>query len=104
MWVYEKSREDGINWFLEEYLDRNTLLEQFPYDLPGQLETGALDPKGSGSLTIPALVKATLLAIAVLVALHLLIGAGKQNRIILQKTYNWSTPPHPRLSPLPNSN
>jgi len=83
MWVFEKSREEGINWFLARHLDRDELLQQFPYDLPDQVETGVLDPKGFSSLR--SLLIVTAVAIAVLVGVHLLIGASQQQRILLDK-------------------
>jgi len=85
MWISEKTRDASIEWFYGEHQDRDELLEQFPYDLPEQYGRGVLDPKGFSSMSASGLVKVTLLAIAALVAVHLLIGATKTNRVVLNK-------------------
>jgi len=85
MWIYEKSREEGINWFLGEHLDRDELLEQFPFDLPDQVERGVLDPRGFSAMRADKLALVTLIALGTLIAVHLLIGVSKANRVILDK-------------------
>ena len=72
MWIYEKSREEGINWFLGEHQDRDELLQQFPFDLPDKTEAGILDPKGH--INLAGLIKVTLVAMAILTGVHFLIG------------------------------
>jgi hypothetical protein len=80
MWVSEKSREDGINWFLGEYQDRKELLAAFPYELPPQTELGVLDPKGH--ISLPNLIKFTVGAVAFLVLVHFLIGVSQSQRVL----------------------
>lgn len=72
MWVYEKPREDGIDWFLGEYLSRKELLKAFPCELPPQTEMGVLDPRGS--INLPGLIKVTLAAMVFLALVHFAIG------------------------------
>lgn len=78
MWVSEKTREEGISWFLGEQQDRKELLAQFPYDLPQPTETGILDPKGS--IGLPMLIKATLAAAIFLSLVHFLIGMTQRQQ------------------------
>jgi len=85
MWIFERTRDESVDWFYAEHLDRDELLDQFPYDLPEQYGRGVLDPKGFSAMSSAGLVKVTLLAIVVLVAAHLLIGATKTNRVVLDK-------------------
>jgi len=72
MWAYEKSREEGINWFLVEYQNRKQLLEQFPFALPVPTEPGILNP--TGHINLAKLIKITLAGMAIMVLIHFLIG------------------------------
>jgi len=83
MWIYEKSTAEGINWFLAEHQDHKELAAAFSAELPPKTEMGVLDPKGYMSLS--KLVKVTLIAVAVLVCVHWLIGLGKQNKVLLNQ-------------------
>lgn len=83
MWIYEKSTSEGINWFLAEHQDRKELAAAFSAELPPRTAMGVLDPKGYMNLS--RLVKVTLIAVAVLIAVHWLIGFGKQNKVLLDQ-------------------
>lgn len=81
MWVYEKSREEGISWFLSEHIDWRWLAEQFQSTLPYKEEKGVLEPRGFtsyGQLGI-----ATAIAIAVLFVTHFCLSFTQPDRMIL---------------------
>lgn len=81
MWIYEKSREEGINWFVGEHLDRKELEKQFPdAALPVQTERGALDPRGR--VNLPLLIKTTIAGIIILTLVHFLVGFGQQQKTV----------------------
>ncbi|HWK05831.1 MAG TPA: DUF4178 domain-containing protein [Puia sp.] len=83
MWIYEKSTAEGINWFTAEHQDHKQLAAAFSAELPPKTEMGVLEP--SGYMSLNRLLKVTLIAVAVLVGIHLLIGFGKQNKVLLQQ-------------------
>ena len=83
MWIYEKSTAEGIDWFTAEYQDRKELAAAFSAELPPKTEMGVLEP--SGYMSVSRLLKVTLIAVAILVGIHLLIGLGKQNKVLLQQ-------------------
>jgi len=81
MWIYERSREEGINWFVGEHLDKKELERQFPgAALPAQTERGVLDPRGRTNL--PLLIKTTFAGIIILTLVHFLVGFGQQQRTV----------------------
>jgi len=81
MWIYEKSSEEGINWFVAEHLDAKELARQFPdAALPAQTERGVLDPRGR--VNLPLLIKTTLAGMIVLILVHFLIGFTQQQKTV----------------------
>jgi hypothetical protein len=81
MWIYEKSSEEGINWFVGEHLSAKELARQFPGAiLPTQTERGVLDPRGR--INLPLLLKTTLAGMIVLILVHFLIGFTQQQRTV----------------------
>lgn len=81
MWVYEKSRDEGVNWFVAEHQDRKELTRQFPNAaIPAQNEEGVLNPKGR--LNLPLLIKTTIAGLLILFVAHYLIGMTQQERTV----------------------
>jgi hypothetical protein len=81
MWIFEKSNDEGINWFIAEHQNRKELEKQFPNAaIPPQTERGVLDPRGR--INLPILIKTTLAGMLFLTLVHFFIGAAQQQRTV----------------------
>ncbi|MEI6945900.1 DUF4178 domain-containing protein [Paraflavisolibacter sp. H34] len=95
MWVQEKDQKGNISWYLGEYVFAAEMEQHFsfPFRLPPQWGVGALQP--TGYINPAKLVSATLLAIACLVAVHVLAATTREERLLTQNTYtfpnDWQT-------------
>lgn len=87
VWIREKSKREGIVWFLGEHIPGKELEKAFGDNLvlPYKIGVGAVEPKGYVDPTKIAVV--AFAAVVLLLFAHLLTTTGLQNRVIHQKTY-----------------
>jgi hypothetical protein len=82
MWVYEKSKDENIDWFLAEHIPRSTLQSQVSFPLPPKVGRGPLERRGYFDGW--RLIQATLIAAVLLILVHTFVSLGQQDKTILK--------------------
>ena len=91
VWIKEQNKQDGITWFLGEHVSGNELEKRFdmPAGAPYKIGIGAVEPKFF--ISPLKLVRMAGIGVLFLVALHLLISSFRQNRVILDQDFSFTT-------------
>jgi hypothetical protein len=91
VWIKEQRKGEGIVWFLGEHISGKELEKTFdmPAGAPYKTGIGAVEPKFF--ISPYKLARMTGLGVLLLVALHLLVSSFRQNRVILDQDFSFTT-------------
>lgn len=90
VWIREQNKTEGITWFWGEHVSGNALEKTFdmPAGAPYKTGIGAVEPKFF--ISPYKLVRMAGIGVLFLLALHLLMTAFRQNRMILDQEFSFS--------------
>lgn len=85
VWIYEKDRNDGIRWFIGEHIEASSVKKAFGLtkQLPYKKGLGAVTPLPTDHISGQSLFTCTIAGFLFLLLLHLGIGAGKTNQVLV---------------------
>ncbi len=88
MWIEEREPNEGISWYSGEHVNAKKLEKSFSVvTMPHPHGVGALTP--SGYIPRNDLFKISLFGLLVILLVHFSINMSKQERILMEKTYNF---------------
>jgi len=90
IWIQEKSPKEGIIWYLGTHIEGATLEQAFgdQITLPYKEGVGAAEPKGF--INHFKLIIVSFVAAMLLIAIHALTSMSKQERVVLEKAFQFS--------------
>lgn len=91
VWIREQNGEEGITWFLGEHVSGRDLEKTFrmPAGAPYKTGIGAVEP--TFFISPFKLLRMAGIGVLFLLALHLLVSAFRQNKVILDQEFSFST-------------
>jgi len=86
MWIREKNKREGINWFNATHLPADELAKAFTFEAIPQVGMGALDPKGG---TNPwSIVRNTFYVVLVFLLVFIVLSFNHSEKTLLEKQYS----------------
>lgn len=88
IWIREKDNREGITWFYGQHISIKEITTAFTISssIPWRVGTGAVQP--TGYMGIQKSITTALLAFLLLLIIHLLFMFSRQEKVILDRTYN----------------